>query len=190
LYAWDEIRNQFFYMEVEMSTRTHTLIDGIRPFPFVGLLLVLGLVFGYALMTVPPAPASDLAVSDIHASTLSGREADSALERGRSADAARWQGRAIAYQMQQTGLSRAELADAARWDGMARISAARDAAALVRGRAADAARWQGAALAYAMQQTGLSRAELAEAVRWTSMAVRFDALDEHISPYILFLLGQ
>ena len=166
-----------------------------RPMPYIVLAIALlalvmlvanlakvpvGVISNSDSNKIPLAPALSQAKqgSEVRGEPIS-ENAESArvivLSRAQQADAARWQGMAIAYQMEQTGLSRPQLADAARWTAMSRQFAAKEAAALERARGADTARWQGMAIAYQMEQTGLSRAQLADAARWTAMARQFAA---------------
>jgi len=115
-----------------MSTSTQTVSRWIKPVPFMGLLLAIGLILSYAVISTLPTLRSDPAAPGIEASILRGREADAARYTAMAQHFAAWEG---------ANLQQGRAADTARYTAMAGYSAAKEAFNLQRGREADAARY-------------------------------------------------
>jgi hypothetical protein len=106
------------------------------------------------------------------------------LYRSREADAQRWQAMAQAFNRQ-----RAQEAYTARLQGQAdRYLKTTSQQTLNKAQRAYAERLNAQAGAYFTQLGGLPKIQLAEAARWTAMALHYDAAPEHISPQLGFIL--
>jgi hypothetical protein len=166
-------------------------------------------------ITLPVSYASDQQVSQVQGlNRASQADADrwqaqaDAYNRQRAQNtyAARLQGQADFYNLQ-----RSRRADTERWNAMAeafnhkrsqdayaaRLQAQADKylksaspQALNKAQRAYAERFTAQAGAYFTQQGGLPKIQLAEAARWTAMALHYDAAPEHISPQLRFILTR
>jgi len=153
----------FFYEEVEMSTTTPVAEKWTKAFPIALLVLALGLVLSYSLISPHPITIPSASVSSSVSSLGAGWEADAArytamakiyaaqtanIQRGRDADAARYTAMTNRYIVSTAGIQRGYEADAARYTAMAELYTAKEAANIQRGRDADAARYNAMAEYY------------------------------------------